>query len=194
MPLVDRDGDPPLSEVLELVRLFEAHRPRLLSMLRARIDPALESRLGAEAILHEAFIVAWRRWATRPDPARMSPYAWLLWLTRQCLFDAWRHERPDREITWEPRSVQGDLLVPASGTTPSAAARRGEAQALVQRTLERLPAEDREIIELIDFEQLSARDAATILEITENNANVRHFRALKRFRKLLPESLEPEGS
>ncbi|MDX2035244.1 MAG: sigma-70 family RNA polymerase sigma factor [Isosphaeraceae bacterium] len=194
MAFAASDGDLSLSEVLELVRLFEAHRPRLLAMLRARIDPALEGRLGADAILQETFLVARRRWAGRPGADEMSPYAWLLWLARQCLFDAWRRERPGREIPWPgPSSSWGSLELLATGTTPSVAARRVEVQALVRRALEGLekPA-DREIIELIDFEGLSAREAATILGIAENAANVRHFRALKRLRVLIPESLRQE--
>src|SRR4051812_17615686 len=120
----------------------------------------------------------------------MSPYAWLLWLARQCLFDAWRRERPGREVPWpEQSSAQVDLGLVAGGTTPSTAARRNEVQALVRRVLDGLKPIDREIIELIDFEGLSSREAATVLGIEENAANVRHFRALKRFRALLPESL-----
>jgi DNA-directed RNA polymerase specialized sigma24 family protein len=100
VPVADGNGDLSLSEVLELAKLFEEHRPRLLAMLRARIDPALEGRLGADAILQETFLTARRRWAKRPDASEMSPYAWLLWLARQCLFDAWRRERPGFEIPW----------------------------------------------------------------------------------------------
>jgi RNA polymerase sigma-70 factor (ECF subfamily) len=163
-------------------------------MLRARIDPALEGRLGAEAILHETFLTARRRWAGRPDPSEMSPYAWLVWLARQCLFDAWRRERPGLEVPWPQSSSEGGSLeIPAAGTTPSSAARRGEIQALVRRALAGLKPVDREIIELLDFDGLSAREAATVLGITENAANVRHFRALKRFRELIPESLKAEG-
>ena len=94
MHCTDGKEDLSLSEVLELVRAFEEHGPRLLAMLRVRIDPALEARLGAEAILQETFLTARRRWARRPDPDKMSSYAWLLWLARQCLFDAWRRDVP----------------------------------------------------------------------------------------------------
>src|SRR5262249_52020356 len=105
MPRAEGAGDLSLGEVLELARLFEEHRPRLLAMLRARIDPALEGRLGAEAILQETFLAARRRWAGRPAPEQMSPYAWLLWLARQCLVDAWRREHPGREMPWPERSA-----------------------------------------------------------------------------------------
>ena len=88
-------------------------------MLRARIDPALEGRLGAEAILQETFLIARRRWAGRPDPSDMSPYAWLLWLARQCLIDAWRRERPKLEVPWLDASS-----APASVTSQSPTAVR----------------------------------------------------------------------
>jgi RNA polymerase sigma-70 factor (ECF subfamily) len=187
-------GSLSLSEVLELTRLFEEFQPRLLAMVRARIDPALEARVGADAILQEVFLTARRRWRDRPAAEAMSPYAWLVWLTRQSLIDAWRREHADREMPLPEKSamqLSGRLF--AQGTTPSGALMRGEIQRVIRRALEALDPIDREIIWLIDFDGLAYREAARILGIKENAAHVRHFRALRRLREFIPESMRPDG-
>src|SRR5438128_532128 len=51
-----------VSELAALGKLFEEHRPKLLAMLRRKIDPVLAVRIDAEEILQEAFFMAHRRW------------------------------------------------------------------------------------------------------------------------------------
>jgi RNA polymerase sigma factor (sigma-70 family) len=161
-------------------------------MLRARIDPALEGRVGAEAILQETFLTARRRWAGRPLADQMSPYAWLVWLARQSLIDSWRREHPGREIPWcEQSSAAIGINLAGKGTTPSAALARKEIQELVRNVLESLDPIDREIIWLVDFENLSYGEVGQILDLKPNTANQRHYRALRRFKELLPRSLHP---
>jgi DNA-directed RNA polymerase specialized sigma24 family protein len=63
-----------LSELASFAKTYEEHGPKPLAMLRRRIDPALASRLDAEDVLHETFLLARRRWG-RPARERMSPYA-----------------------------------------------------------------------------------------------------------------------
>jgi RNA polymerase sigma-70 factor, ECF subfamily len=53
-----------------------------------------------------------------------------------------------------------------------------------------LPPRDREVLVLRHLEQLSTRDMAAILGISEGAVKVRHLRALRRFRQLL--NLEQE--
>jgi hypothetical protein len=78
MPGPRHEGKPPssVSEIAALAKEFEAHRPRLLAMLRRRIDPALPPRLDPEDILGEAFLRARVKWSDH-DPAVISVYAWL---------------------------------------------------------------------------------------------------------------------
>ena len=48
-----------------------------------------------------------------------------------------------------------------------------------------MPKNDREILELRHFEELSNAECAAVLEITQKTASIRYVRALKRFRDLL---------
>ena len=61
------DADLNVADLAGVGNLLEQHRARLLQMVRRRIDPALAVRIDPEEILHEAFIVACRRWRALPD-------------------------------------------------------------------------------------------------------------------------------
>jgi hypothetical protein len=58
-----------------LRRLLEEHGPKLLAMLRRRIDPALAARLDPEEVLQEAFPVGpvERRQLSASRPSRQGP-------------------------------------------------------------------------------------------------------------------------
>jgi DNA-directed RNA polymerase specialized sigma24 family protein len=104
-----------------LGELLEEHRPRLLAVVRRRLDPALSPRLDAEEVLQEGsrtescavsppnkdlrrmcerfhapsqevFLRARDRWAAFRERPAVTPYAWLYGLTRDCLIEAWRRE------------------------------------------------------------------------------------------------------
>ncbi len=168
--------------------LLEQHRARLLQMVRRRIDPALAVRIDPEEILHEAFIVACRRWRRyRTDPT-ISPYAWLYRIVLDTLIEAWRRESRlvrdhRRDVPWPAESsvqLAFHLMDPATG--PSTALARDELLERVRRTVENLSENDHEILWMRHYDQLSFKEAAAVLGIRENAATVRYARALKRLR------------
>jgi len=185
-------GDPGVLSVADLAALttlFEEHRPRLRAMLRGRLAPALSGRLDADDLLQEVFLRARRSWP-RFASSRMSAYAWLYRIARDCLVDTWRRETregrdPHREMPWpEQSSVQLGLSLVGTGTTPSEALGRGELRQRIRRALERMTADDREILWMRDVDGVPFRDAAALLEISENTAMKRYSRASRRFREL----------
>src|SRR5690242_15493848 len=107
-----------------LGQLFEEHRPRLLAMLRRRIDPALSARVDAEDVLSEAFLLARRRWLALGGLPDMTPYAWLYRQALDALIELWRREMralrdPGREMPWpEQSSVQLGLRLAAPQPSP----------------------------------------------------------------------------
>jgi RNA polymerase sigma-70 factor (ECF subfamily) len=199
----DVDGVRPLSvaEAATLAKLLDEHRPKLLAMLRRRIDPALHARLDPEDVLGDAFVVARRRWH-RLGPSGMTPYAWLYRVVLDCLIEAWRRESrsgrdPRREMPWPERSsAQQALKLIGSQTSPSEALAREELRASIQHALAQLRPVDREILWMRHFDQLPFREAAMVLEISENTAMQRYVRALRRLKELLPDlyQREDEGS
>jgi RNA polymerase sigma-70 factor (ECF subfamily) len=76
---------------------------------------------------------------------------------------------------------------------PSERVLREELRQRVQRALELLGAEDREVILLRDFEGLSNGEAAQALGLSPSGATMRYGRALARLRDLLLSELSGEG-
>ncbi len=72
--------------------------------------------------------------------------------------------------------------------TPAAAATRREMTRLVEQALGQLGEQDCEIIILRHYEQLSNREVAEVLGLSEPAASMRYLRAVRRLRALL---LEP---
>jgi RNA polymerase sigma-70 factor, ECF subfamily len=182
-------------DMVNLGKLLAEHRPKLLTMVQRRIDPALAVRIDPEDILNEAFLIAQRRWEEYQRNSTLPPYPWLYRIVLDTLIDAWRRETRGvrdhrRELPWPERSsIQLGMKLVASNTSPSAALARKELRERVRQVLEFLKNEDREILWMRHNDQLSFKEAAAILGITENNASVRYARALRRL-KVLWESVQ----
>jgi RNA polymerase sigma-70 factor (ECF subfamily) len=71
------------------------------------------------------------------------------------------------------------------GPSPSQALAKVELAELLRRALGQLDDDERDLILWRHFEQLSARDMAQLLGITEAAASKRYIRAVERLRKLL---------
>jgi RNA polymerase sigma-70 factor (ECF subfamily) len=76
---------------------------------------------------------------------------------------------------------------PSDSDSPSGRVLRLERIDAVKRCHARLPAPDREIIRLVDYERLDHRAAANALGITGEAARKRHSRAVARLRALMEE-------
>jgi RNA polymerase sigma-70 factor (ECF subfamily) len=196
-----RDKSAPPSTVADLAilgRVLDEHRPRLVAAVRRRLDPALATRIDPEEVVHEAFLVARRRWPGYREAEAVSAYAWLYRLARDCLIEAWRREtrgRRDvhRDLPWpEASSVQLGLGLLSPGTSPSAAAAREELRERMRQALDLLRESDREILWMRHYDDLTFPEAAMVLGITENTAAVRYVRALRRLKELW-QRLYPRG-
>jgi RNA polymerase sigma-70 factor (ECF subfamily) len=177
-----------MTDLASVGRLLEQHRSRLLQMVRRRIDPGLAVRIDPEEILHEAFLVACRKWVRyRTDPT-VSPYAWLYRIVLDCLIETWRRESRGirdhrRDLPWPAHSsVQLALHLVDSITGPSSALAREEQLQRIKEMVEDLGESDHEILWMRHYDQLSFREAAAVLKISENAATVRYARALRRLR------------
>ncbi len=187
-PRPAHEADPP-----KLEDLFERHRPRLLAALFRRLDPRLTPRIDPEDVLQDAFLRA----RQHEGPLRALPtdqvFPWLYRLARECLFAAWRRENREcrdvaRGLPWpEASSVQLGLGLVSPATSPSSGAAREELCQRVRETLELLKEQDREILWLRHFDQLTYPEAAAVLGIEVSAATLRYVRAIERLRKLWQE-------
>jgi RNA polymerase sigma-70 factor (ECF subfamily) len=193
----DRASEPPELSVAELAQfgqVFDEHRPRLLAMVRRRIDPRLRARLDAEDILQDAYLLAQHKWPAFRAHEAVTPRAWLYQIARDCFIEHYRKATrecrdPRREVPW-PEQSQVALVMGLvdTATQPSAAAQRREFKQRIQHAMALLPAAYREILWMRHFDQLSYQEIAEFLGITKSNVGVRYVRAVKRLRRLWQES------
>ena len=145
------------------------------------------SREDALDVVAETFAIAWRRRADLPpDPVEARP--WLFGIARNCLANARRSVgRAGRlgerlAAAFEPGAVPDPALLHEQ----SADARR------VQAALQQLSEEDRELLTLVAWEQLTPTQVAAALELSPGTVRVRLHRARARLRVLLAPTTTPE--
>jgi RNA polymerase sigma-70 factor (ECF subfamily) len=179
-----------VGELAALGKLLDEHGPKLLAMLRRRIDPALTPRLDADDLFSEVFLEARRKWARFRAEGTLTPYAWLYRITRDCLIAAWRRENrpcraPDREMPWpDHSSVQLGLGLVGSDTSPSEAVARADLRERMRQALQLLRPRDQEILWMRHYDDLSFPEAGAVLGISEDAVTLRYVRALRRLKDL----------
>jgi RNA polymerase sigma-70 factor (ECF subfamily) len=188
-----------LANMAALGKILNDHRAELLAMLRRRLDHRLARRLDPEDVLSKAFLRAQARWPRCKEEALRQPRAWLYRLVLDCLIEEWRRHRSgcrDVELDLpypEDSSVQWVEGLVDSGTTPSEAVAREELCQRMATALATLKEADREILWMRNYDRLSYREVASVLDVTEGAATVRYFRALERLREVW-QQLYPEQS
>jgi RNA polymerase sigma-70 factor (ECF subfamily) len=179
-------------------KLLVRHRSKLVQMIAVRMDRRLAARVDPSDVVQDALAEAARCLDDYLKQRPMPFYPWLRRLAWQRLVDLNRHHirARRRSVALE---VEGGLPLPdesavalamqlvSSGSHPSRRLIRAELRERVRAALARLKPRDREILVLRHLEQLSAREAAEVLGITERAAKARHVRALVRVRALFDE-------
>jgi RNA polymerase sigma-70 factor (ECF subfamily) len=186
-------------------QLLERHRERLGLLVALRMDRRLTARLDPSDVVQEALLVANDR---LPDFAldRSVPfYVWLRQLTLDRLVEQhrrhiWAQRRSVRREEAEVSQLSEESMAQLAerladhASSPSAQLRREDLGRAVRQALARLPDRDREFLTLRHLEQLSIREIAAVLGISEGAAKVRHVRALERLRWGLDQSVAEELS
>ncbi len=177
--------------------LFEAHRDRLLRMVRLRLSRRLAGRVDDLDVLQEAYVEAARRLPEYAQDPKLPVFLWLRHLTALKLAEVHRHHLgtqlrdADREVTLHrgglPMADSVSLAAQLLGTltTPSQAAIKAETRLLVQEALNGMDPIDREVLALKHFEQLSTAEIAEVLGLSKAGAGSRYLRAIKRLRSIL---------
>jgi RNA polymerase sigma factor (sigma-70 family) len=157
--------------------LYAEHfRPLLAYALRRTAQPA-----NAADVVAETFLVAWRRLDAVPaDGARL----WLYGVAHRVLANHRRGLRRHERLGQRLGAVAAERVVD-DGTEAVGTA------ALVREAMERLPAEDRELLRLAAWEGLSGPEIAVVLAIPPDTVRKRLSRARRRLRDAIG---EPAGS
>ena len=195
-------GDDKTEELLKQARagnaaafeeLFARERDALRRTVVLRLDRRLAARVDVSDVVQETYLEAARRLPEYVNRADMPFALWLRWLARERVLMLHRqHLFADkralgREV--QPLPVDSSAQFAAGllgpGPSPSQAAAAMELAERLRMALQQLDDEERELLVGRHFEQLSNRELAQLLGISEAAANKRYIRALQRLRGIL---------
>jgi RNA polymerase sigma-70 factor (ECF subfamily) len=182
-------------------KLLTAHREPLRRMIAVRLDPALARRIDASDVAQDAMLEASRRLQDYLRNPAMPFKLWLRLIAQDHIKDAHRRHRQaqrrslDREQPLVPAGLteQSSLDLAARfidhELTPATAALRQEMEKNLQRAIAQMDDDDREILLMRHFDQLSNQEVAQALGLSEPAASMRCLRAQRKLRTiLLPDS------
>ena len=157
---------------------FETHREHLLSLLWLRMGPDLRQRMDPEDVLQAVAIEAINYWHTLADESKAR--AWLVVLAKRKLGRIIRDQigvaarDPRRE-----NAIKTDLPVADRRSGPVTLADRKDRLKLLEKALQELKPEHRDVIIMARIEKLSAKDIGAEMNRSENAVHLLLGRALR---------------
>lgn len=187
-------------------RLMERHRNSLRRLVQMRLDPKIQRRVDVSDVVQDTLLDANRRLEEYLRNPAMPFHLWLRNIARDRIIDSHRRHRASakRSVDREQR-----LAIPKADDrstmelaaqicdperTPAAEATMRELARRFEAALETLEDNDREVVIMRHFEQLSNQEVAQALGLSQPAASMRYLRALRRLRELLGENPEREPS
>ena len=177
-------------------QLLDQHRTSLRRMIDLRLDPALARRVDASDIVQDVLLEASKRLADYVKNPAMPFHLWLRHIAKDHIIDMHRkHRLAQRRSIDKEQSIRPALADQSSmdlaaqfidqELTPASAAIRQELQRRLEGAVAEMDEDDREMILMRHFEQLSNQEVATELGLSEAAASMRYLRAIRRLRTLL---------
>lgn len=177
-------------------RLLAAQRNPLRRMIDLRLDPALAGRVDASDVVQEVLLEASRRLADYLQKPSMPFHLWLRHIAKDHVIDAHRkhrqakkrsldREQPIRAAFADQSSMDLAAQFIDPELTPASAAMQHELARRLEMAVAAMDEDDREVILMRHFEQLSNQEVAASLDLTEAAASMRYLRAVRKLRSLL---------
>jgi len=142
----------------------------------------LRDAADAEDAVQEAYLQALRHFGGfRGENAR----AWLLTIVRRACYDALQKRRTEREGFGYAADLDDDEVaqIPDAAADPEAALLRKSDSALIDRLVDALPPEFREVVVLREFEDMSYREIAAVVGVPLGTVMSRLARARELLRR-----------
>ena len=177
-------------------QLITRHRARLRKMVAYHLDRRLQARIDPSDVVQEVLIEASRKLPEYLSKRPLPFYPWLRQMAETRLLDlrrrhveaqkhSIRREEPDVLALPDESAAELASRLVTSATSPSQRLLREEMRQRVQTALAQLSSNDRKVLELRHLEQLSVKETAAVLGISEGAVKTRHVRALQRLRGFL---------
>ena len=188
-------------ELNPLDPVFAEHRDRLLALARRNLNPVLLRRISPEDVVQETLAAACRRLDFLRNCPEVPVYCKLRRLLFQTIADLERKNLQSRKRdAYREQEIADGGSVSSPGldwnmfadtvTGPLTQLARQDRYELVRKTMESLPDNDREILELRHFDGMSNSECAEALHLTQKAASIRYVRALEHLKKQLIEFTE----
>jgi RNA polymerase sigma-70 factor (ECF subfamily) len=171
-----------------LVRRYQTH---VLNMVKRHVPER-----DVEETTQEAIVRAYRSLSSYRGKGRGFK-AWLSAVTIRACYDYWRKTYRSKEVllstlTDDHKRWIEKVMAEESAQGMREKAASDEARMVLDWGLSHLSAEDRMVIELVHFEELTGREAAALLGWTTANVKVRAFRARRKLEKIFQEIIEEQ--
>jgi RNA polymerase sigma-70 factor (ECF subfamily) len=153
--------------------LYNAYQTRLFRYLSRMVNDANL----AEELTNDVMVAVWK--GAAGFKGQSKPSTWLFGIARHKALNELRRPRP---MTVE---VETASAVAASETGPEGIADRNSVRQNIQRALEDLSPEHREVVELTFFQGLTYQEIAEIMQCPINTVKTRMFHAKKRLQEAL---------
>lgn len=175
-----------------LAQLLEACQSYLLFIASQELDPALRAKGGASDLVQETMLDAYKDFA-RFQGGQEELLAWLRQLLRNNLVNFARRYRDTgkRRISVEVplegdgSSAPGVQTLIGSSSTPSAKAMANEQVQAIEKALECLPEDYRQVILLRYREELAFEEIGRVMARSANAVEKLWLRAIERLRQEL---------
>ena len=154
---------------------------RYQSLLCSLAYSATGSLNQSEDLAQETFITAWKQLAELREPEKLR--SWLCRISRNLTYDALRQQ--GREPIHKAETLEEVHEMPGAEPLPSDHTISREEEAILWRSIERIPKSYREPLVLYYREHQSVENVAAALDLTEDAVKQR----LSRGRKLLHEQV-----
>ena len=168
-PDPDDQGEPASAVYPDWESVYEDNVVGIYQLVFRRVGNAADAEDLAEDVLMQTL-----KTLRLPAPVH-NVRAYLVKTARTVLADHWRRHYAARDA-----AIELDMLPSGALTMPS----NSEASDRAERVLSLLPDQFRRVLELRFLRGYSVREAATELGVTESNARVIQFRALRKAAEL----------
>ena len=178
--------DPPALDRADMQRLAGGHEAALNDLMARHARPVFQflcRMLGneddANDLAQETFVRVYQHRASFRPGAKFTTWLYTIAGNLARNHHRWlaRHPKVSLDAESEITGQSLGAVLPSSGPSPDGAAVTAERAAAVRAAVDNLPADLREVIILCEWQDLSAAEAAVILDTTPKAVDNRLYRA-----------------
>lgn len=178
-------------------RLFEEYKGQLLRLAKRNIPTVMQRRMGEEDIFQMALVAAMDRIEFLENNPEVPPYMKLRMILLQTVTgqirrnllaqkrNAYAEVEINDTVSTQTKAQLSWNMLADSITSPASRLGREERYAQVRQAIDALPENDRQIIQLRNFDGMTNAECAQILNLEQKAASIRYVRALQRLKDIL---------